>query len=198
MKKQLARLILKLGGWELDDALSGYHGSCVMIGAPHTSNWDFVYAIMVFTVLDIPIRFTIKKEWMRFPFGSLMRSLGAIPIDRSPLKPGDPPRGTTEAMVSLFQSQKKLVVLITPEGTRSRRTEWKTGFYYVALQAGVPIGLGYLDYKTRIAGVKEFFWPTGDIVRDMHHIMEFYSGVNPKRPEKFSVDVRFYPNQKKA
>lgn len=193
MKKQLARLVLKLGRWKVDDALSGFRGSCVMIGAPHTSNWDFIYAMMVFIELDIPVRFTIKKEWMRFPFRSLMRGLGAIPIDRTPLKPGDPPRGTTEAMSALFHEHRDLVVLITPEGTRSKRIQWKTGFYYVALQAGVPIGLGYLDYEKRIAGVKEFFRPTGDIAKDMHHIMAFYAGVHPKRPENFSVDTRFYP-----
>jgi 1-acyl-sn-glycerol-3-phosphate acyltransferase len=193
VKKRIAHLILRMGRWKLDDALRGYQGSSVMIGAPHTSNWDFVYAIMVFVALDIPVRFTIKKEWMRFPFGGFMRSLGAIPIDRSPLKPGDPPRGTTEAMAALFKEHKNLVVLVTPEATRSKRSEWKTGFYYVAVQAGVPIGLGYLDYEKRRAGVHEFFHPSGDIAKDMHHMMAFYSGIHPKNPENFSVDTRYYP-----
>jgi 1-acyl-sn-glycerol-3-phosphate acyltransferase len=191
--KWICSLYLKLIGWKIGNQLDPKYKRCVLVAAPHTSNWDFVYAMMVFIALEIPVRFTIKKEWMRFPFGGLMRGLGAIPIDRRPLKPGDPPRGTTEAMASLFQEHKNLVVLITPEGTRSKRTQWKTGFYYVALQSGVPIGLGYLDYKTRVAGVKEFFKPTGDIAKDMHHIMTFYSGIHPKKPENFSVDTRFYP-----
>ena len=184
-------LILKMGGWKLDDNFRNYNGSCVMLGVPHTSNWDAVYALAAFNAIGIPVKFTIKKEWLKFPLRKLWLSMGAIPIDRSPRLPGQDRLSMTDAMIDLFKQTKPLVVLVTPEGTRSLREEWKTGFYHVASGAGVPIGLGYLDYKNRIAGVSKFVMPSGDMAKDMHEIMEFYVNIEGKNPENFSVDKRY-------
>ena len=192
MGKLIAKLIFKLMGWTLDDHLKADFKRCVMIAAPHTSNWDFIITRAAFTLMAIPIRFTVKKEWMRFPFNYIFGPLGAIAIDRSPKKPGDPRPSMTEAMIDLFEHNDELVVLVTPEGTRSLVKKWKTGFYHVAVGANVPIALGYLDFKNKIAGVGKVVYPSGDMQKDLREIMAFYNAKsNAKHPEKFSVDLDY-------
>jgi 1-acyl-sn-glycerol-3-phosphate acyltransferase len=97
----------------------------------------------------------------------------------------------TQAMINLFDDDKDLVVLVTPEGTRSLRTKWKTGFYHVAVGANVPIGLGYLDYKNKKAGVGKLVYPSGDMHKDMKEIMDFYKNIPAKHPELFSIDTDY-------
>lgn len=163
---------------------------CVVVAAPHTSNFDFVIARAAFEVLGIPVRFTIKKEWMGFPQGWLLGSLGAIAIDREP-KNASGRVSNVEAMAALFSANEKLAILVTPEGTRSLRTEWKTGFYFVAKSAGVPLVLGYLDYKKKEAGIGKILFPGDDMEADMREIMAFYAGVSARFPEKFATDLRY-------
>lgn len=191
MGKLLAKFIFWFFGWKLDDHLKADFRKCVMLAVPHTSNWDLVFARAAFSLLNIPVRFTVKKEWLRFPFGGIMKALGAIGIDRSPKKAGEQRPSMTEAMIELFNGRNELVVLVTPEGTRSLRTKWKTGFYHVAVGANVPIALGYLDYKNKIAGVGDVFMPTGNMKQDMKRIMDFYKPIQGKYPEKFSVDLDY-------
>lgn len=162
-----------------------------MIAAPHTSNWDLVYALAAYDLMKIPVRFTIKKEWMRFPLNLIMRPLGAIGIDRSPKVKGEQRKSMTEAMTELFNGRENLNIMVTPEGTRSKREKWKTGFYYVALNSKVPIALGYLDYANKIAGVGKLIFPSGDIKKDMREIMDFYRNIKGKHPERFSLDLEF-------
>jgi 1-acyl-sn-glycerol-3-phosphate acyltransferase len=140
----IAKFLYWISGWKLDNRMAKEVRKCVMIAAPHTSNWDLFYARIAFILLDIPVRFTVKKEWLRFPFNLFMKPLGAIGIDRSPKIPGQPRKSMVEAMTELFKNKDELVVMVTPEGTRKKTTKWKTGFYYVALNANVPISLGYL------------------------------------------------------
>ena len=195
MGKVISRFIFWIFGWKVGDRLKGELKQdvrrCVMIAAPHTSNWDFIFARATFSLLDIPVRYTVKKEWLRFPVGGIFKALGAIGIDRSPKKPGDPRPSMTEAMIELFAQNKELAVMVTPEGTRSLRTKWKTGFYHVAVGAKVPIGLGYLDYEKKEAGVGRMFYPTGDLEKDMREITAFYKDIKGKHPEKFSVDLDY-------
>lgn len=191
MGKLLAKLIFKIFGWTLDDHLKADFRKCVMIAAPHTSNWDLVFARSAFSLMNIPIRYTVKDDWMRFPFNLIFGPLGAIGIDRSPKKPGDPRPSMTESMIDLFNGRNELVVMVTPEGTRALRTKWKTGFYHVAVGAKVPIALGYLDYKNRIAGVGKMLYPSGDMQKDMKEIMAFYKPIEGKHPEKFSLDLDY-------
>ena len=179
-------------GWTLvgDDLQN--HPRSVVIAAPHTSNWDMVYSLAAFGLLDLPVRFTIKKEWLRFPFRSSLEGVGAIAIDRTPRQPGEKRPSAVEAMVRLFEENPgPLALMITPEGTRSLRTRWKSGFYHVALGAEVPILLGYLDYAKREAGVGRIVHPTGDFDADMRIISEFYRHVQGRHPEKFSLDERY-------
>lgn len=191
MWKFFSRIAFSLFGWTMDKDISSDVNRCVIIAAPHTSNWDLFFARLAFYLMDVPLRFTIKKEWLRFPFGPLTRAMGGIGIDRRPKVEGDPRKSMTEAMADLFTTHKRLAVMVTPEGTRSLRTEWKTGFYYVALTAGVPIALGYLDYARKHAGVGPIIHPTGDIDADMRKIMDFYRDIAPKHREKFSLDERY-------
>ena len=182
--------ILRLWGWKVKAVQEELPERCVVVAAPHTSNFDFLIARSAFEILEMPVRFTIKKEWMGFPLGWLLRALGAIAIDRS-VRAGEKKGSSVGAMAALFDSKEKLAILITPEGSRSLRTEWKTGFYHVARLAGVPLVLGYLDYEKKEAGIGKIIFPGDDFESDMALIMEFYSGIRAKFPEQFSTDLRY-------
>jgi 1-acyl-sn-glycerol-3-phosphate acyltransferase len=178
-------------GWILDTSLQKNFKKAVLIAAPHTTNWDFVYATAAFNMMGINIRFTIKKEWLKFPFNLFMEPLGAIGIDRSAPSPDKPRKSMVEAMTALFDEHDELVVAVTPEGTRKGNKQWKTGFYHVALNAKVPILFGYLDYEKKIAGITGYIYPTGDIDADMKVIMDFYKNIKGKYPENFFLDERY-------
>lgn len=187
----IARLFLFLMGWKVEKNLPEGVDRCVMIASPHTSNWDFPFMRAAFSVLKIPVRFTIKDSWFKFPFNLIFGPLGGIAINRTPRTPGEERPSTVEAMAALFEGRDRLVVLVTPEGTRSYRDEWKSGFYHVAKLAGVPICLGYLDYDKKIAGVGKVVHLSDNMSADMKKIMAFYNEIGPKHPEKFSVDKRY-------
>ncbi len=163
---------------------------CLVIAAPHTSNWDFWYCMAAFRIYRLRIRFTVKKEWMKFPYSILMKPLGGIAIDRSPKMASEERISHTDAMINLFNQHKELIIVFTPEGTRSRVEKWKTGFYHVAVGAGIPICLAYCDYKKKLAGIAKVIYPT-DFEKDMREIMAFYKTINAKFPENFSVDTDF-------
>ena len=127
---------------------------------------------------------------MKFPFGGLMRPLGAIGIDRTPRGPENIRPSFVEAMTDLFNQNEELIIVVTPEGTRSRNNKWKTGFYHIAKAANVPICMGYVDYKKKITGVCKPLYPT-DYEKDMKTIMEFYKTITAKFPENFAVDKEF-------
>ncbi len=198
MFKQMCRKWFESTGWKVVNAIPEKEHpdeiqKYVIIGAPHTSNMDFFMGMGVIEILKLPIRFTIKKEWMFFPIGNLMRYLGAIPIDRTQ-NPDNKSTSMVDEMVQILNnSTEDIMVLVTPEGTRSRRDKWRSGFYQVALQANVPILFGFIDYKNKKCGIKEVFKPTGDMEADMKHIMAFYQTTNPKFPELFSIDKRYIP-----
>lgn len=191
MTKRLAKWLLRLSGWTMREDVPPETERCVIIAAPHTSNWDLWYARLGFYVVDIPLRFTIKQEWSEMPIlGWLIRSLGAIGIDRKPKVSGGR-QSYVEAMADLFKEYERLAVMVTPEGSRSLRKQWKTGFYYTALTAGVPICLGYLDYGKKEAGVGEPVYPSGNLEQDMRKIMAFYQNITGRNPSLFSVDERY-------
>ena len=186
----LCRFIFKISGWKLDTNIPPEIQKCIIVAAPHTSNWDYWYTMASFRMLKLRIRVTIKKEWMRFPFNLITGTLGGIAIDRSPKNEGEERPSLVDAMVDLFKNKEKLILVVTPEGSRSLKEKWKTGFYHVAMGAGVPICLGYVDYKKKIAGIGKVIYPT-DYEKDMHEIMAFYQTIVAKFPKKFSVDTDF-------
>ncbi|NNG81445.1 1-acyl-sn-glycerol-3-phosphate acyltransferase [Acinetobacter sp. ANC 5378] len=192
MFEKLAEQSLKMMGWEIDNHWPLDLDQCVMIAAPHTSNWDALYARLALKALGVNVRLTIKDSYMKFPFGSFVRALGGIGIDRTPKAEGEPRPSMVQVMTDLFKDHPKLVMLVTPEATRAKQEQWKTGFYHVATGAGVPIALAYMDYAKKKTGVGKIVYPTGDYEKDMAEIMDFYSQINAKFPENFSVDKRYY------
>lgn len=179
-------------GWTLKGQHLTSHRRCVVIAAPHTSNWDLLYTLVTFEKIGLPVRFTVKKFWMQFPQGAFIGPLGGIAIDRSPKQPGEERISAVDAMIRLFdETDGDLAITVTPEGTRSKRTKWRSGFYHVARGAGVPILLGYLDYAKKEAGVGKVLHPSGDFDADMREITAFYQHITPKHPHLFSVDTRF-------
>ena len=192
MFENLAEKALKLMGWETDNHWPENLSQCVMIAAPHTSNWDALYARLALKALGVNVRLTIKDSYMKFPLGPFVRAMGGIGIDRRPKQAGEPRPSMVQVMTDLFKHHPELVMLVTPEGTRARQEQWKTGFYYVAVNAGVPIALAYMDYEQKKAGVGKIIHPTGNFEEDMAEIMDFYAGIQAKFPEEFSVDQRYY------
>lgn len=188
--KTIFRFLFWLKGWRLGIMPEGID-RCVMIAAPHTSNWDAILAVAAFDKMGIPLRFTVKDSWMKFPGVLFIGPVGGIGIDRSPKKPGDDRISMTQAIADLYEQHDRLAIMVTPEGTRSLRTKWKTGFYHIAKLANVPIGLGYLDYKNKVAGVGKLVWPSDDMDKDMREIVAFYKDITPKHPEKYSVDLDY-------
>ncbi len=195
MLKLLARFVIWIGRWDVQNDLKDkMPEKSVMIAVPHTSNWDFPYARAIFYEMGIPLKFTIKKQWVRFPVGGLFKAMGAIAIDRRPKENTGRKLSYTEAMTNLIKEYDgQICVIVTPEGTRAKRTEWKTGFYYAAKGAGVPIMLGYMDYTTRKAGAS-IIYPSDDMETDMKKIMDFYKDFDGKNPEQFSIDMRYQPD----
>jgi 1-acyl-sn-glycerol-3-phosphate acyltransferase len=189
------KLIFLLGRWKIKSRLPSEIKQCVIVVAPHTSNWDFVYGMGAQQTMKLKPRFAIKKEWLKFPYKKLMISLGALPIDRSKQSTVKEVKSTVEAVADLFHTHKELHLIITPEGTRSRVTKWKTGFYYIALKAKVPIALGFLDYEKRECGVAKVIYPSGDFKRDMKEIMDFYKNIKGKNPETFALDEELSKDQ---
>jgi 1-acyl-sn-glycerol-3-phosphate acyltransferase len=173
----LARLILKLSGWRIH-VIPPHTSRYVLIGAPHTSNWDFILALALMTIERIPIRIMGKDSLFRWPMGVFMRAIGAIPVNRRERT------SLVDQVVAKFDEHKDLIIGISPEGTRGLTSRWRTGFYYIALKARVPIVMAYLDYKNKVIGLGPSIKPTGDIHADFEKIREFYSGIIGKFPRK--------------
>lgn len=191
MYEKLAEQSLKMMGWTLDNHWPQDLKQCVMIAAPHTSNWDALYARLALKALGVNVRLTIKDSYMKFPFGPFVRALGGIGIDRRPKQAGQQRPSMVEVMSDLFKEHDDLVMLVTPEATRAKQEQWKTGFYHVAVTAGVPIALAYMDYAHKKTGVGKVVYPSGNMEKDMAEIMAFYANIKAKFPKQFSVDQRY-------
>ncbi|HEY57800.1 MAG TPA: glycerol acyltransferase [Anaerolineae bacterium] len=178
--QRLGRLLLRLMGWRVVDRRPPGR-KFIVIGAFHTSNMDFFIALPAMMALGLRPRWIGKKELFRGPLGPLMRFLGGIPVDRSVRS------GFVGQMVHNFRTHEDFVVLIAPEGTRKFTDHWKSGFYHIAVQAGVPIALGFLDYPTRTVGIGDYFLPTGDDEADLERIRAFYADKRGRYPEKHST-----------
>src|SRR5690606_17672390 len=122
----------KIKGWHFNNNNIHSYKKCVVIAAPHTSNWDVIFTIAAFEKMGIPLRFTLKKEWIKFPYTFFFRQVGAIGIDRSPKDPSQNRPSMVEAMTQLFEVHENLALAVSVEGTRKPVKKWKTGFYYIA------------------------------------------------------------------
>jgi 1-acyl-sn-glycerol-3-phosphate acyltransferase len=189
MLKKFASICLQAIGWRVDDRLPEEQ-QYVLIVAHHTSNWDFIYGIIAMWSLGERFMWVGKHTLFFGPFDYLFRAMGGIPVDRRAH------HGFIGKMVEQFRERAQMKLAILPEGTRSRVEYWKTGFYYIAVEAQVPIAMGYFDYPNRILGVGDMFYPSGDIEKDMEIIQRFYREKTGKRPEKQGV-VRLDPSRNK-
>lgn len=181
MLAKISTLILHLFGWHTSGFLPPGIEKAILIVAPHTSNWDFVIGRLTFWSSKVKIRILIKKEVFVFPFGVILRKMGAVPVDRGKKN------NMVDQVVDLINRNEKMIVVITPEGTRQLTRKWKKGFYLIAMQAKVPIAMAFIDYKQKSGGVGIMFQPTGDFEKDMEFIGNFYKEKTARHPERFSL-----------
>lgn len=173
----LTRFIMRLLGWHVDGKLPDLP-KYILIGAPHTSNWDFILFLGIIFTLRANVRFMGKAELFRFPHGPFFYYCGGIPVDRKKST------GLVEQMVEACNKSDNFILTIAPEGTRHHVTEWKRGFYHIAKNAGVPIVMAVVDGKHKEVRVGQVFQPTDDMEADMKNIQGFFTGVvgiNPRR-----------------
>lgn len=178
--KWFSKGYLKLFGWKVEGSVPE-NIKCVMIAAPHTSNWDFPITMFLSMALGAKVYWMGKDKLFKKPFGPIMRWFGGIAVDRSKAN------NVVSQMVEVFGSHDELIVIIPPEGTRGHVTYWKTGFYHIAHGAQVPILCGFVDYARKAGGIGPTIYTTGDIEADMQTIQAFYVTVKGKYPEKSSL-----------
>lgn len=169
-------------GWQ-SVHLGQVPAKAVIIAAPHTSNWDFVYTMGLTRDLGIETSFMAKQELFRWPLGGFMRAMGGVAVNRA--------RGGNyvQAMIAEFAARDRFLLIIAPEGTRRHAGKWKTGFYHIAMGAGVPIILGMLDYGKKTGGLALTFGPTGDFAADMAVVEQYYHSVTARHPERMTRSI---------
>jgi 1-acyl-sn-glycerol-3-phosphate acyltransferase len=176
----LSLAVLKLAGWKVSGQLPANGRKCVLIAAPHTSNWDLPYTLMVAFALRLNIYWMGKEQIFRPPFRGLMMWLGGLPVRRESAN-----NLVAASITALQEADGPVQLVVPPEGTRSKARYWKTGFYYIAVGAQVPIVMAYMDYERKISGLGPVFEPTGDIEADMVTIKAFYAPFKGKNPSQF-------------
>lgn len=169
-------ILLKTGGWKTVGKIPD-HPKCVLIGAPHTSNWDFVMFLLLVFKWKAKMFWMGKDALFKGPFRPLMKWLGGIPVDRSQKT------NLVDQIVDVINQAEHMMIVITPEGTRSKVRVWKSGFYHIAEKANLPIVLGYADFSAKEIGVAHDIRPTGDYEADMKKIIAFYQPFKGKRPD---------------
>ncbi|MEE9297671.1 MAG: lysophospholipid acyltransferase family protein [Acidimicrobiia bacterium] len=177
MLKRMTRGLLRVFGWRVEGVIPP-HPKMVVIGAPHTSNWDFPLAMLAAPALGLRIRWLGKHTLFKKPFGWFFRMLGGIPVDRSKAA------GVIRQSVAAFDAAEELALVITPEGTRSKRDHWKSGFYRIARDAGVPLVLVGVDGANKTVRVGPSFVPSGEVGADMDRIRQFYAGYGGVKPDR--------------
>ena len=173
---------LRLRGWHVQGALPPEASKSVLIAAPHTSNWDLPYMLMIAFVLRLNVHWMGKASLFRGPFGPVMRWLGGIAVDRARSS-----NLVAASAAALVNADGPTQLVVPPEGTRGKTRQWKTGFYYIALEARVPIVLAFVDYERKLGGLGPLFTPTGDIERDLAQIKLFYAPIKGRRPAQFDA-----------
>jgi 1-acyl-sn-glycerol-3-phosphate acyltransferase len=180
IKKNIGQAILRLSGWAFEGPVPATR-RYVLIAAPHTSNWDFVYMMAMAWTLGIRLSWMGKASLFVFPHGALFKALGGLPIRRGR-------RGNlVEQSVARFSQGGDLVLAVPAEGTRGRGTMWRSGFYHIARLAEVPVVLGYLDYARKRGGLGPEVRPSGDVRADMDVVRAFYADKVGRFPAKFTT-----------
>ena len=187
----LERLIRRLliywfdrGGWTISGTLPPDR-KFVIMGACHTSNWDFLVFLGAVHAIGRKVHFIGKHSLFRWPLGGFMRALGGVPVDRSA------PQDLVSQVVAEFDAHDEFILVVAPEGTRSRTTDWKTGFYQIALKAGVPILAAGPDFPTRRGVFGPVIHPTGNYAEDMKPAFAFFRTITPRHPERAAFPEGF-------
>lgn len=180
MSAWIASKLLNLLGWQLVGQLPQPR-KVVVVAAPHTSNWDFMYLLLVSKMLGVRIHWMGKEELFKGPLGPIARALGGIPVKRSHST------NMVQQMAQAFAEREELVLAIPPAGTRGHTDYWKSGFYYIAREAGVPIVLGFVDYGRKRVGFGPSFHPSDDVSADMDLVRAFYADIQGKFPAEKSI-----------
>jgi 1-acyl-sn-glycerol-3-phosphate acyltransferase len=182
----LAKFLFRISGWRAAGKLPDLPRYVII--STHSSNWDLIVGLTFWAITSYgffrgKFSWLGKKEAFRGPLGAFFNWIGGIPIDRRAR------HNVVEQVTQAFRSHEELVMVITPEGTRKKATHWKTGFYYIAQRAQVPIVFGFIDYQRKVAGIGPAIIPSGDIQADMEIIRDFYSNVHAKYPDRVA-DIR--------
>lgn len=180
--KYIAKTILYITGWKIVGELPPKKAVVAM--APHTSNLDFLIGWLGYTSLGIRSHFLIKKEIFKWYSSSIIKIMGGIPVDRKHSN------NVVMQVTDEFHKRKVFIVTITPEGTRRLVSNWKRGYYHIAMSAGVPICLGFLDYKKKEGGFGPCFTPSGNYEKDFRLLEDFYSTKTPRYPDKFNLSTK--------
>ena len=167
-------------GWTVE-VTQDHPDKYIICLAPHTSNWDFILGLLYSRSIGMQSNFLMKKEWFFWPLGPIFKKLGGIPVYRQKKS------SMTEAMAETAKAAKTFHLCITPEGTRSKTADWKKGFYFIALKAGMPILLYGLDYERKLIQCTKTIIPTGDLDADMRDIKVYYKDFKGKKPENFTI-----------
>ncbi|MBT3323242.1 MAG: glycerol acyltransferase [Anaerolineae bacterium] len=187
--KKSAEHTLKLFGWSLVAELPPVQ-KYIMIGAHHTSNWDFPLILLMMAALGLRLHWVGKDSLFKGPKGKVFRGLGGVPVERGAKK------NFVAQMVDMYNERKKMVITISPEGTRRGSDHWKTGFYHIAQGAKVPVAMAFLDYSRKSIGIGGYFYPTGDMEADIGVFQKFYADKIGKNPLQ-QGEVRFLPRKDK-
>jgi len=182
MTKVVSLCFLGTGWVNTGDIPAGVE-NCIIVYAPHTSNIDFVLGVTTFMVRGYRVRILIKSDWFFFPIGPVLKALGGVPVVR------EKSQNYVDFMANLLKTERDMRIIVCPEGTRKAAVQWRTGFYYAALKAGVPLVLTALDYQRKIACIGATFYPSGDYIADMTPVQEFYRKVHPRNPEGFNPNL---------
>lgn len=181
-RRWLGNVVLRMYGWRLEMQLPN-EPKMVVLAAPHTSNWDFVFAVATIFALDLRINLFAKHTLFRWPFGGFFRWAGLMPVDRRAAN------GVVGQTTEAFAQHPQLMIGLAPEGTRSRAVKWKSGFWQIAQGAQVPIVCAYLDYHRKVAGTGLVLMPSDNYDTDLAKIQAFYQTITPCRPENFATAV---------
>ncbi len=184
MLRQLSSYILRRSGWKMVGGFPYDIKKTVILIAPHTSNMDYIIGRLFFFKINVHVKFLIKKEAFFFPFGGLIRYWGGIPVDRRKNN------RMVDRIAEEFKRHESLYVVVTPEGTRKLITYWRRGFYYIAMKAGVPLALSFIDYSRKEVGIMEIFYPTGSYANDLKYIENLYRDKVGRHPEQFNLYVK--------
>ncbi|UCC53208.1 MAG: lysophospholipid acyltransferase family protein [Anaerolineaceae bacterium] len=176
LSRLIARSLMTIFGWRIEVDAPDLP-KLVLVGAPHTSNWDFVLTLTTFFALSVRISWMAKHTLFRWPVKGLLEWLGGVPIDRT-----IPADGVVNQTVEAFNSRDKFVIAIMPEGTRTKARRWRTGFYHIAQGAKVPIVLVRFDYGRKVMGIGPTIEPSGDIAADMAQIQSVFTSIRGKNP----------------